>query len=245
MPTQRGFTLIELLVVISIIALLIGILLPALSKARQTAQAMLCLSNQRQLGLVHDMYASENSETYVVYDEVLSGSTRKWRWPARYYAQGFFTTVEMLDCPDMSNTEGFGELAANTDAYVASEAISGNSRWTYIDYGVNVNWIFGGGPASRSPRAGREPARLGEAAKPSDTISTVDSLWTNSTPNSGYFFAADWTSTAMPGTRHNGVVNTLWLDGHASAVAVSNPADPWNTGLTGNWSTEDSKWDIY
>ena len=59
--SHRGFTLIELLVVISLIALLIALLLPAIGKARQTAQLTLCLSNQRQLAIGWAGYSSDFS----------------------------------------------------------------------------------------------------------------------------------------------------------------------------------------
>jgi len=59
----HGFTLIELLVVISIIALLLSILMPSLSKARASAQKVRCLGNLKQIGFANLMYANDNKDT--------------------------------------------------------------------------------------------------------------------------------------------------------------------------------------
>ena len=110
---RAGFTLIELLVVVSVIALLLALLLPAISRARGAAQQSMCASNQRQLGMVFQLYAEEEEGAITPIavdlkpfpDELLDADVRrdqvKASWRKRLARAGIEVTTEP-DAPTLS-----------------------------------------------------------------------------------------------------------------------------------------------
>ena len=100
--TPSGFTLIELLIVISIIAVLISLLLPALSFAKESAIRVACLSNMRQAGMYLHAYADENDLTYIPQTQLNGGGgvhhVRHWTRELMV-AEGVYKT---LFCPNLT-----------------------------------------------------------------------------------------------------------------------------------------------
>lgn len=91
---QLGFTLIELLVVIAIIAILAGMLLPALARAKEAGKKIACTNNMRQLALALTMYADENDG---LYPRRLSPMTPPGAWPATL--RDGYKDLRVLRCP--------------------------------------------------------------------------------------------------------------------------------------------------
>ena len=161
---HTGFALIELLVVISIIALLMGILMPALSRARKQARDVCCLSNLKQLGIALQMYAQE-------YDDFIPRAldNQQARWilvfmpflGEQYRGVEDYRKVDIYQCPSFPTTGAGSNGARNIEQTV--------------DYVVNA-WDMDD-PGLSSGNRGRQendPTRLHAVKQTSQRIYLAD-----------------------------------------------------------------------
>ena len=102
--SRKSFTLIELLVVISIIALLIALLLPALQNARKVAQAAACMSNGRQLVTATTTYAIDHNSWYPRFCSTIPDEPDAWQAHTHYTQTllPYFNNWNILIDPDYS-----------------------------------------------------------------------------------------------------------------------------------------------
>jgi prepilin-type N-terminal cleavage/methylation domain-containing protein/prepilin-type processing-associated H-X9-DG protein len=146
---KAGFTLIELLVVISIIAILMSILMPALTKVREQAKTTICNSNLHQWGVVLGIYTAENDGRFMQgYYDGSDGSKYTWINALRPYAGG----EDFKLCPNAKKTPSEGGqwplVAWDMSIY------ENDPRFEYIsdDYGsYGVNWWINSAPLDGGP----------------------------------------------------------------------------------------------
>ena len=133
-----GFTLIELLVVVSIISLLVSILLPALSKARDAARAVACLSNFRQVGLTCEYYADDHNGYHPQVYYYTAFPYFAWDRKLQVYTSDVIKSVpgpgdpvdstnDVFSCPGDKKPRGYGRKRSYSkvffDYYINSSSI--------------------------------------------------------------------------------------------------------------------------
>lgn len=149
MKNTRGFTLIELLVVVSIIALLIAMLMPALAGVRESAQDSVCKSNLKQLGIAQASYAGDNKGEFARSD--------RWVWNSSVGPNGE-SNFARVDPTVHDATEAgtlFPYMNKDRDAYLCPVAASTmpqiaasyKSRWNGTDLVRSYSMNFNAGPS--------------------------------------------------------------------------------------------------
>jgi len=247
MRKRTGFTLVELLVVVGIIALLIAVLLPALNRARASAQQLQCLSNMRQVGMSFRFYASDNDQwlpfgRYEGYqgntgqniswdDLLLMGKYGLFRRPLDFDGpQGirFFATtgirIPLLKCPRDP-----------------AEDLFFSGAWR-ITYGVNGGVSNGSGPFGYGNHTGAfgvtpipPGAKLDKIGI--DTILMTEFPAPNNALGGGYGMVGapssqlTFTKTANKPGLHGYLLNYIFADGHGESLR---PADTIGGGSLSN-----------
>ena len=211
----KGFTLIELLVVISIIALLVSILLPALSVAREAARSAVCRSNLRQVGMIIHLYAADHNNRFVRSDEG-SGGTFWWR----HLGYLTDTTSHIWHCPTIRDNE-MRMLAQ------AGEPIG------YM-YNCDLANVPLGGGHPGYPKDGvtyHSPTYLDKLVKPMEKLVFTDytaiTVWPDAThyPRGGYYESGDYYTYIHTGRYHRSYSNVLYGDVHAEPFEMPPPSN--------------------
>jgi prepilin-type N-terminal cleavage/methylation domain-containing protein/prepilin-type processing-associated H-X9-DG protein len=207
--TRAGFTLIELLVVIAIIAILAGMLLPALARAKESARAKHCLGNLRQLGFAVRLYAEDNADEFPrSQHSAFAHGVMPWeRTVAGYLGSGAATWTNLLA----------GVYHCPTDR-----------RATPWSYGLNVYFELG----EEDDYMGRPQTwrRVSHVRLPTATIlfgenaSAADHIMP-------HFWIAPEDAADLASTRHAKRANYSFVDGHAALLRLKQVFQPPQTDL--------------
>jgi prepilin-type N-terminal cleavage/methylation domain-containing protein/prepilin-type processing-associated H-X9-DG protein len=227
----HGFTLIELLVVVAIIAVLVAILLPAVSAAREQARTIQCSSILKQFGSANQLYSNEFNEYFVpiAQSEVIPYPSPNLHW---MWNQAFRRLMGVEPHSSTTSTGGWswGFWPGNLACPNAIQAFKWyqDRAYIYFSYGFNCtgkkNMPF-------------EGFRQGEVVRPSESLQAADGLDWQLVIDGSLLYADSFgfneslapTNWGLTAYRHRKQANIQYFDGHVASVFFANVQ--WNTSL--------------
>lgn len=233
---QPAFTLIELLVVISIVALLLVILLPALGKARESGRTLVCLSQQRQMSLALEVYVNDNRDRYCL--AYGSDGPLMLSWEVN------------TDAGTGTHTPGLLWGSYQVDALQQCPSFDGPDNWSQFPYtGYNYNTSFvGHGEFEARP----DPVKAAELTDPASCATFGDGEYAagankfmrSPLPHAGDTSGNFIREAGTQGYRHSDATNAMFADGHGRTIIERYTAGLAVAEGTGFLSEDNSLYDL-
>lgn len=215
MRPHRAFTLIELLVVIAIVAILAGLLMPAISAVKRQARSVQCASNLRQVSMVVEAYAGDWQGDVCYYTMDLLTGFGDTAWPRVLRTTGYLETDAIASCPAWGRQ--FSDAYPNKyNAYgFRADPAPSNTFLTYntpATATANAQWLF---RLHRVPKSASYPLI-------SDTYGTNPACFDTTFRQQFWWWyagiACGGVSEGLTHFRHGNRANVLFADGHVEGT---------------------------